>query len=172
MRLLSLRCNAAAVLPLIFPIFCPAQGWENPAERYLDAHEAYSDALCPIAAGDIRHFVYFARDRTALRTHALLTSDRFAGAQIMYSWRELEPREDVYDFAAIRADVAYLARFGKRLFIQLQDATFSPRHKPVPEYLLSETYDGGATEQYFDDGAVEGWVSKRWSPAVQTRFAA
>ncbi|WP_227267456.1 hypothetical protein [Roseobacter weihaiensis] len=149
-----------------------AQASDNPAERYLNAHEAYAQATCPIADTDITHFVYFARDRDAVRGHPLLTSARFEGAQIMYPWRQLEPQRGVYDFSEIRADIAYLNSFGKMLFLQLQDASFNPDFKPVPDYLLDAAYGGGVTAQYLDTGEIEGWVAKRWSPEVQARFAA
>lgn len=153
-------------------ISAPAMAWDNPADRYAAAHEAYASAACPIADDGIKHFVYFSRDREALRDHAMLSVDGFAGAQIMYSWRQLEPREGEYDFSILEMDVNYLAQYGKKLFIQLQDASFSPEHKPVPDYLLTDKYEGGVTAQYADDGAIEGWVAKRWNGQVQARFAA
>lgn len=150
----------------------PAHAWDNPADRYIDAHKQYIAAECPIAADEIKNFVYFSRDRELIHGHALLDNARFAGAQIMYSWRDLEPTENQYDFSAIKADVDYLADSGKKLFVQLQDASFSPNYKAVPEYMLSGEYGGGAVEQYSEDGAVEGWVAKRWNEKVQARFAA
>jgi hypothetical protein len=145
---------------------------DNIADRYLKAYEQYTDATCPIVADEIKHFVYFSRDREAIHDHALLSNARFAGAQIMYSWRELEPSEGQYDFSAIKADAGYLAQHGKRLFVQLQDGSFSPQYKPVPDYLLDDTYDGGVAAQYTDDGTLDGWVAKRWNAKVQARFAA
>lgn len=145
--------------------------WDNPADRYDKAHEPYENATCPIADDGIAHFVYFSRDREAIRDHALLENTRFAGAQIMYSWRQLEPSEGQYDFSAIEDDLGYLAQYGKKLFIQLQDASFSPQYKPVPDYLLSDEYHGGMSEQLAEDGTVEGWVAKRWNGKVEARFA-
>jgi hypothetical protein len=149
-----------------------AQAWDNPGDRYMDAHRKYADASCPIETGRISHFVYFARDREAVRDHALLTNDNFVGAQIMYPWRQLEPAEGEYDFSAIREDVDYLAAYGKRLFLQLQDASFTPNYKPVPDYLLGADFGGGAVPQYAENGNVEGWVAKRWDNRIQARFAA
>ena len=149
-----------------------SMAWDNPANRYENAYKQYTDAACPLPADKIEHFVYFSRDREAIRDHVFLSSDRFTGAQIMYVWRQLEPTEGQYDFSAIQSDVDYLAKHGKRLFIQLQDASFSPEYKPVPDYLLKGDYDGGATAQHTDEGAVEGWVAKRWNAKVQARFAA
>ncbi|MEO5805750.1 hypothetical protein [Devosia sp.] len=150
----------------------PSLGWDNPADRYLNAYKKYVDATCPIGADDIKHFVYFSRDRESIHDHPLLNSERFVGAQIMYSWRNLEPAEGQYDFSEIQDDVDYLAAHGKKLFIQLQDGSFSPQYKPVPDYLLSAAYDGGAAAQFTDDGALDGWVAKRWNGRVQARFAA
>lgn len=141
------------------------------SDRYLDAHKKYIDAACPLELDSIRHFVYFARDRELIHGHPFLKIERFAGAQIMYPWRQLEPERGKYDFSAIREDYEYLRSYGKKLFIQLQDATFTPAFRGVPDYLLTEEFDGGAVAQYNDNGKVEGWVAKRWNPAVQYRFA-
>lgn len=89
----------------------------------------------------------------------------------MYSWRQLEPEKDQYDFSIILSDYHYLRGHGKQLFIQLQDATFDPDYLGVPAYLLAEEYDGGAVYQRNDKGEPDGWVAKRWNPHVQNRFA-
>lgn len=166
---MNLKLSLGLAIALIGAM--PTMAWDNPANRYLDAHKQYAAATCPIAEDGIEHFVYFSRDREAIHDHAFLGNSRFVGAQIMYSWRQLEPSEGQYDFSIIKADVDYLAQHGKRLFIQLQDASFSPEYQPVPDYLLADRYDGGATEQYSDDGVAEGWVAKRWNGEVRARFA-
>lgn len=148
-----------------------AAEWVNPGERYSRAYEAYLDLQCPIPASAIKHFVYLARDRERLRGHAFLQNARFSGAQIMYAWKQLETSRDQYDFSIIESDLAYLSSRNRRLFIQLQDATFSPQYNAVPDYLLSAEFDGGAVLQREDNGD-DGWTAKRWNPAVQTRFAA
>lgn len=160
------------VTTLIAMTAIPALSKDNPAERYADAYKRYMSATCPIAADGIKNFVYFSRDRDAIKDHPLLSNSRFAGAQIMYSWRNLEPEEGRYDFSEIKADVDYLAKHGKKLFIQLQDASFSPEYKPIPPYLLTDRYDGGVAGQFLDNGEQEGWVAKRWNAPLQTRFAA
>jgi hypothetical protein len=144
---------------------------QNPAEKYTAVYKKYLNAACPIPKDSIRHFVYFAKDREALTGHPLLQHHMFRGAQIMYSWRDLEPQKDVYDFSIIKQDYEYLRQHGKKLFIQLQDASFNPKYKPVPEYLLDPQYAGGAIFQYNDEGKPEGWVAKRWNEKVRTRFA-
>ncbi|MCB9329994.1 MAG: hypothetical protein H6574_02840 [Lewinellaceae bacterium] len=144
---------------------------EKPGNRYLNAYIQYLDATCPIKKDSIKHFVYFARDREAIHDHPFLKIPRLEGAQIMYPWRMLEPEMGVYDFSSILEDFAYLRAHGKQLFIQLQDATFNPAYPGVPDYLLTEAYDGGAIYQLNDAGKPEGWVAKRWNPQVQARFA-
>lgn len=144
----------------------------NKANRYINAYKQYLNARCPLAKDSIKHFVYFAGDRQRIRNHPFLKSARFKGAQIMYSWRKLEPEKGKYDFTIIKEDYDYLFSQGKKLFIQLQDATFNPKYKGIPTYLLSDEYHGGAAIQFNDDGLADGWVAKRWDPAVQKRFAA
>lgn len=154
---------------LSFPL--NGQNWKNPSEKYKDAYKKYINATCPIPQDSIRHFVYFARDRELIINHSFLSLSRFKGAQIMYSWNQLEPQKDQYDFSIIKEDIAYLKTYGKRLFIQLQDATFNPKYNAVPDYLLTDEYNVGATLQYNDDGVPEGWTAKRWNKKVQERFA-
>lgn len=88
--------------------------WARPDERYADAYKKYLAATCPLVEDGIQHFVYFSRDRDAIQNHALLTNPRLVGAQIMYSWRELEPTKGNYDFAIIRQDYEYLKSKGKK----------------------------------------------------------
>lgn len=146
-----------------------AQQWENPAKKYLNSYKKYLSATCPIPEDGIKHFVYFARDRKALTEHPLLEHKRFAGAQIMYLWKELEPKQGQYDFSSIEQDLQYLEQYGKKLFIQLQDATFSVQTWPIPDYLMSSEYAGGAIQQ-FEHGEAVGWLAKRWNLKVQERF--
>jgi hypothetical protein len=148
-----------------------AQPRQKPGEKYKDAYKKYIDANCPVPKDSIQHFVYFARDREAIIGHPLLTHTMFKGAQIMYAWKDLEPQKGQYDFSKLKEDYAYLQQYCKKLFVQLQDATFNPEYQAVPAYLLSSEYDGGAILQYGDDGKPEGWVAKRWNEKVRERFA-
>jgi len=141
------------------------------SEKYSDAYKSYLNAACPIKQDSIRHFVYFARDRELIVDHPLLTHSMFQGAQIMYPWRDFEPEKGKYDFSILKQDYEYLKKHNKKLFIQLQDVTFNPQYKAVPDYLLTEEYDGGAVMQYNDDESPGGWVAKRWNKKVRERFA-
>ncbi len=137
-----------------------------------------SIAWCAGASGDgVHHYVFFNRDRERISDAAFLGTKALEGAQLKYTWRELEREKDGYDFSAIEHDLAFLQSKGKRLFLQLQDASFDPAIVNVPRYLLDEArYHGGADRQYRienddEDHAVpEGWVARRWDPAAQERF--
>lgn len=130
-----------------------------------------------VPGAEVRHYVFFGSDRERVSDAAFLGTKRFQGAQLKYSWRELEPEPDVYDFSAIEHDLRFLTSKGKGLFLQLQDVTFDPTIINVPKYLLNDPrYEGGAAKQYTipdDDEAravPEGWVARRWDSAVQERF--
>ncbi len=140
-------------------------------ERYADAYKKYLNATCPIKKDSIQHFVYFARDRELIKGHPFLSHSMFKGAQIMYSWRDFEPEKGKYDFSILKHDYKYLKNYSKKLFIQLQDVTFNPQYKAVPDYLLTAEYDGGAVMQYNDDKSAGGWVAKRWNKKVRERFS-
>lgn len=132
----------------------------------------------PINAKTVHHFVFFGMDREQLRTtKSFLDTKTFEGAQVSYSWRQLEPAKDKYDFSLIREDLEFLKLHGKKLWVQLQDVSFSERRIPLPKYLLEDPqYQGGANRQYKfkddDEGQATpaGWASRRWDPAVQDRF--
>lgn len=94
------------------------------------------------------------------------------GAQIIYPWKRLEPQKNVYDFRLIKDDLEKLSRFHKKLYIQIQDKSFSPDVINVPDYLLSDEYEGGVAKQtdFPRDDDPHGWVAKQWVPAVNKRF--
>ena len=135
---------------------------------------------CARASGEgPRHYVFFNRDRERISDAAFLSTKAFEGAQLKYTWRELERGKDGYEFGDIENDLAFLSSKGKKLFIQLQDASFSLDIIPFPKYLLNDpAYHGGADKQYnVDDADAEeehavpyGWVARRWDVAVQERF--
>jgi len=125
----------------------------------------------------IHHYIFFGQDREKIAAaSSFFATTALEGAQVAYSWRQLEPMKDAYDFSMIREDLAFLTSKGKKLFVQLQDVTFSESRINVPLYLLRDSlYNGGADKQYEykDDEAkavVAGWAARRWDPAVQERF--
>lgn len=124
------------------------------------------------AASSPQHFIYVGRDRARLNDSTLLNHPAIAGAQVRYTWRELEPARDQYDFQPVLDDIAILAAHGKRLFIQVQDVTFS-ENLPVPDYLMSDVFGGGA-ERKWESGTsgvqFDGWIARRWDAQVRGRF--
>ena len=128
-------------------------------------------------AKEIHHYVFFDRDRERISDPEFLQITAFEGAQLKYTWRELETEKDNYDFGIIHADLDFLTSKGKKLFIQLQDVSFDISIINVPQYLMEdEVYNGGADKQYYYEGDDEGnavpagWVARRWDPPVQKRF--
>lgn len=124
-----------------------------------------------------RHYVFFNRDRERIHERSFVDTKGFEGAQIKYTWRELEPDKDRYDFSKVQEDFGFLTRNGKRLFIQLQDSSFDETILNVPEYLKRESeFNGGADRQYQVSGEKDekpvpaGWVARRWDAAVRARF--
>lgn len=143
----------------------------NRAKRYIDAYKKYLNATCPLEKDSIKHFIYFARERELIHNQPFLKVSRIFGTQIMYSWRQLEPKRGEYDFSIIKEDYNYLLSNGKKLFIEFQDVTFDTKYKAIPDYLMSEEFDGGCIMSYDDKGVADGWVAKRWNSQVQYRFA-
>jgi hypothetical protein len=130
-----------------------------------------------VAAKPVHHYVYFGMDRERIKDEKpFLETKSFEGAQVAYSWRQLERARDEYDFDRVRQDLALMKAYGKKLWIQIQDTSFSPTRINVPEYLTTDPrYNGGADKQYDDSRdsgspRVAGWMARRWDPAVQERF--
>lgn len=120
------------------------------------------------------NYVFFAHEHHRIAEPSFLTHEQVVGAQLKYMWRALEPERDRYDLQPLREHLAFLQRHGKRLFVQLQDVTFSETI-PVPDYVRSDVgFGGGAARRYEGDdestARVDGWVARRWDPAVRARF--
>jgi hypothetical protein len=118
------------------------------------------------------HYIFFNRDRELITDSSFVNTSGIQGAQLKYTWRELERDSARYDFNEIEADLKTLQDQGRRLFVQLQDVTFNERLN-VPDYIEA---GGGAVRkyEYDDDGTAtfDGMMAKRWDPWVQARFAA
>ena len=130
------------------------------------------------SAKRVHHYVFFGMDRENLpNAKSFLENPVFEGAQVSYSWKQLEHEKDKYDFSLIREDLALLQSHGKKLWVQFQDVSFSPKRNHAPKYLLDEPqYNGGVDKQWRipdddDSRAVhEGWMVRRYDPAVQERL--
>ena len=124
-----------------------------------------------------RHFVFFGLERDRIREPVFLETAAIAGAQLKYTWRELEPERDRYALDSLREDAAFLESHGKQLFVQIQDVSFEEAIVNVPDYLLEDpVFEGGVAVKYEFDGDDEstavsdGWVARQWDPAVRDRF--
>ncbi|HEX6188627.1 MAG TPA: hypothetical protein VFZ40_11145 [Pyrinomonadaceae bacterium] len=140
-----------------------------------------SSAVEPASAATakrVHHYVFFGMDRESIPdAKSFLETKEFEGAQVAYSWKQLEHQKDKYDFSLILEDLAFLQTHGKKLWIQFQDVTFNSARNHAPNYLLKEPqFNGGADKQWKipdDDesrAVQEGWMVRRYDPAVQERM--
>jgi hypothetical protein len=119
-------------------------------------------------------FLFLGGDESRLYS-SKFNNECVKGAQIIYSWKQLEPKKGVYDFTKIKDDLLYLNKKNKKLFIQLQDRSFEPTVFNVPDYIREDKiYHGGVAIQYDFPGEgkpiTTGWVARVWDPAVRERF--
>ena len=108
-----------------------------------------------------KNFIFFERQRQRIAEPAFLENDQIAGAQLKYTWRELEPERDRYELRPLLDDLAFLKRHGKQLFVQLQDVSFS-EEVLVPDYLRTDPdFGGGAARKYeYEGGHKEALINK------------
>jgi len=124
----------------------------------------------------VHHYIFFNLERQRINEPAFLNNAGIEGAQLKYTWRELEPTKEKYDFKAIHHDLEFLESKRKKLFIQLQDVSFAAEKINVPQYLRNDEYDGGVVAQYRivagdeEHATIDGWLAKRWNSKVQERF--
>ncbi|STQ90499.1 hypothetical protein EV682_10240 [Iodobacter fluviatilis] len=136
------------------------------------------------AASTLQHFIYINHREAGgenIKADKGLLDPRFSGAQIVYTWRDLEPSKDHYDFSAIKADLIYLNSMNKKLWIQLQEKSFTPRVN-VPDYLRQDpVFKGGVIKQSMLSAPERdpnkpvtddeyGWSAKMWEPPVRERY--
>jgi hypothetical protein len=110
------------------------------------------------------HYVALAMsdDGAAAIRHALRPG--VAGVEKRYTWRELEPVEDVYDFSAIAADLVVVEEASSQLVVFVNDKSFKDE-RMTPEYLWS-----GYTLPIRSPEPGKGYVAKRWDPFVVARM--
>jgi hypothetical protein len=107
-------------------------------------------------------------------TQSLLERPDIVGVQSLYSWKSLESEEDKYDFSAVHQDLDLVRSKGK-LWIQVQDRSFSIASNPVPNYLHQPMYNNGSVPQCDGDNCDAnftpgGWVAVQWNEHVRARF--
>ncbi len=164
----------------IAPFLLVLSAWAAPASAQPSATDG------PVAGSPVgteakieaapRNFLFLGSGE--LQAHAaLLRRPDIAGAQLVYSWKELEPEKGRYDFSGLERDLAVVRRAGKALFVQVQDRFFEARARNVPEYLLTEPeFAGGLAPQLDHPGegspVAAGWVAQQWNPGVRRRYQA
>ena len=95
------------------------------------------------------------------------------GLQIRFPWPELEPEEGRYDFTAIEQILDELAPLNKHLVILLELKSFSLKTLPVPAYMRTEAYEGGAFPfSTYGQRAPRGYNLKLWNSGVHDRLVA
>src|ERR1044072_1524536 len=68
-----------------------------------------TNTVSVLSAKSVHHYVFFGMDRERIKeAKSFLETPAFEGAQIAYSWRQLEQGKDNYDFSLIREDLAVL----------------------------------------------------------------
>jgi len=106
----------------------------------------------------------------------ILERPDIAGAQVVYSWKALEPSEGRYDFSSIDRDLAATGHLKKKLFIQIQDRFFAVQARNIPAYLQTDKYAGGLAAQVDNAGegqpAGYGWVALQWNADLRARYQA
>ena len=150
----------------------------NPVLRRACAVLLLAVVSAPVAlAENVHHYVFVGMDREKLAEPGFLAHKGVEGVQVKYTWRQLEQGKDHYVFDDLRTDLRLVKAKGKKLFVQVQDATFGLEFMPVPKYLREDpAYRGGVAQQAsYPDGKPEeakpyGWVARRWDPAVRERF--
>lgn len=94
-----------------------------------------------------------------LEAFPYLQEPAIRGFNIRYSWADLEPEPNRYDFSALRRDLKTAAAHRKQLVAFLTDKTFSPRSPhPLPVHLRAYALTnstGGITPKKWDRRLIE-----------------
>src|SRR5438270_1291631 len=134
-------------------------------------------AASPARAAKPANFLFLDADDMSDHRDMLARPD-IAGGQIIYSWRQLEPRKDQYDFSKLQRDLAVARSLHKKLWVTISDRGFSLKWKTMPDYLSDDPgYQGGIVFQYSYPGTKSGTnktpngtVAMQWNPAVRARY--
>ena len=126
---------------------------------------AHSDVSAASAAGLVEkynrgHYVAIS-ERETVSGIQHLDEPALLGVSRRYYWADLEPKEGVYDFAAVRQDLEFLKQHRKQLVVFITDKTFSPGRNPLPNYLAQYALPN-----------LRGSTAKRWDPVVAARLVA
>ena len=107
------------------------------------------------------HYTIMIRHADTQTLMATALQPGVAGIAKRYTWRSLEPTQGVYDFSAIKSDLAWAAANGMHLIAVIEYKTFV-NEKAGPAYL-------DALEAPNKAG---GYTLALWTPSVVTRYNA
>jgi len=120
----------------------------------------------------LENFLFIGGDN--IEKHKNKINDKTDGVQIIYFWKDLEIEKDIYDFSKIEEDLKFLYSINKKLWIQIQDRSFSLNNKVVPKYILTKEYDNGIALQEDNPGESKnkghGWIAKQWNKNTRLRY--
>ncbi|MCW5800178.1 MAG: Glycoside hydrolase [Nitrospira sp.] len=167
-------------LPLfLVPIFLALVGlsWAWIGVKEGDAAEA------PTTSGVVKwhpgHYyapMLFMRHNPAIMAQVyreLQATSALRGLQIRFEWPELEPEEGRYDFTAIERVLAELVPQNKRLVVLLELKSFRPDVLPVPAYMATKSYEGGAFPfSSYGKDVPRGYNLTLWNSKVHARLVA
>ncbi len=140
-------------------------------------------AEVPTTPGVVKwHPGHYYAPMTFMRTNPSIMAQVYAelkatpalrGLQMRFSWSELEAEEGRYDFKGIEQVLAELAPMNKQLVILLELKSFSPQTLPVPNYMRTEAYEGGAFPfSTYGQSTPRGYNLKLWNSGVHDRLVA
>ncbi len=105
----------------------------------------------------------------------LKSTQALLGLQLRYSWKELEPKEGVYNFSSIDKHLAELTKRNKRLVIllELKEMGTDETSMPIPAYARTAAYEGGAYSfSNYEKDVLRGYGTKLWNTKIHDRWVA
>ncbi len=133
----------------------------------LSSADACGDATAPVmnlASGrkyHPGHYTIMVHNADSQAAMATALQPGMTGIAKRYLWRLLEPTQGVYDFSAIKSDLAWAAANGTRLVVVIDYKTFKAE-KAGPAYL----------DSFEVHNKAGGYTLELWSPTVVTRYNA
>lgn len=90
------------------------------------------------------HYLYFNWDASdGEMRKALADNPRLRGVMLQFTWRELEPERDRYDFARLRDLLDRAERLGTRVALAIEAQAYLPDANRIPDYIAGPEFGGG-----------------------------
>jgi hypothetical protein len=134
----------------------------------LTSVDACNDATAPVMAAssarknNVGHWIVLGVNDTSQAIMQTTVQPGVIGLVKRYSWRSLEPSEGVYNFSAIKSDLAWCAAHGMHLIALIEYKTFLNHSKAGPAYL----------DKYEAPNTLAGYSLVLWNPVVTPRYNA